>query len=140
MNYLSQCLAALFASSVLVACGGGDFDSAAFAAVLPAPTDACDATTEPVRLEGCLVDADGRAVAGAVLASSNDGRVLTSTLSDTDGVFRLQVPARQLVRLTAASPGAEPLTLLTGSGAPPLAGCLRVASQPNVHSAPLVRG
>jgi len=35
MNYLSQCLAALFASSVLVACGDGHFDSAAIAVAAP---------------------------------------------------------------------------------------------------------
>jgi len=127
MNYLSQVAATLIAAAVLVACGGGEFDSAAMAAVLPGAGVDTE-TPSRVRVEGCVVDADGRPLALAVQASASDGRLLASVTSDATGVFRMQVPARQSVRLQTAAPGAAALSVLTGTGAMTVTGCLRASA------------
>lgn len=127
MNYLTQTLAALAAAAVLAACGGGDADGTAFAAVLPAPGSA-EHTPSHVPVEGCVAGAHGGAPALAVHATGDDGRLLASTISDAEGVFHLQVPARRVVRFAAAAPGADALTVLTGTSPLTMGGCLRAAA------------
>lgn len=127
MNYLSQTLAALAAAAVLAACGGGDAEGTAFAAVLPAPVGAEDAPSH-VQVQGCVAGASGAAPALAVHATGDDGRLLASGISDADGVFRLQVPARRVVRFAPAAPGADALTVLTGASPLTMGGCLRAAA------------
>lgn len=126
MNYLTQCLAALAAAAVLAACGGGEADGHAYAAVLPAP-GSVDEAPGPVQLEGCIVDAQGRPLAQAVHATDADGRLLASALSDAAGVYRLQVPARRAMHV-AVVPGSDALAVLTGASPVTIAGCLRAAA------------
>jgi len=59
MNYLSQVAATLLAAAVLIAWGGDGFDTAAIAAVLPGAGLDTE-TPRQARVEGCVVDADGR--------------------------------------------------------------------------------
>jgi hypothetical protein len=78
-----------------------------------------------VRIEGCVRDPSDHPLALPVHATGADGRLLASAMPDDEGVFRLHVPAREVVRLAAATPGADPLTLMTGSTNLTLGGCLR---------------
>lgn len=115
----------LFASAVaclVAACGGGG-DGPAAPVTLVAEAPATQATH--VRVEGCVLDATNRPLALPVHALAADGRLIASALTDNDGVFRLQVPARDRVTLAAATPGAEPLKVLTGSVDLTVAACLR---------------
>jgi hypothetical protein len=127
MNYLTQTLAALAAAAVLAACGGGAAETTALAALLPAPGSAED-TPSHVPVQGCVADAHGGVPALVVHATGEDGRLLASTTSDADGVFRLQVPARRVVRFAAATPGVDALTVLTGASPLAMGGCLRAAA------------
>lgn len=123
MNYLTQALAALVSAAVLAACGGGDADAvvlAAAATVEPTPQD--------VPLEGCIVDADGHGFVHAVQATGSDGRLLASTSSDAEGVFRLRVPAQRVVLLSTTTASADVLALRTGVHGATLAACLRAAA------------
>lgn len=114
---------AVAAACGVAACGGGEPSAGpvstpvTLVAVAPAPTH--------VRIEGCVVDAGDRPLALPVHALGADGRLLASALTGNDGVFRMHVPARDTVTLAAATPGAEPLTLRTGSTDLTVAGCLR---------------
>jgi len=113
--------AALAAACLLAACGGG---SDAMPVTLVASTAA---TPTHVRIEGCVLDATDQPLAVPVHATGDDGRLLASAMTDKDGVFRMHVPARNVVRLAAATPGAETLTLMTGGTDLTVGGCLRPA-------------
>jgi hypothetical protein len=122
MNLARHAMAALAAACLVAACGGG-------ADTLPMPYTTVAAVPAPthVRIEGCVLDITDRPLALPVHASAEDGRLLASALTDNDGVFRMHVPARQRVRLAAATPGAEPLDVMTGNVQITVAGCLRPA-------------
>lgn len=126
MNYVLPTLAALAAAAVLAACGGGD-EVLVQAAVLPAPS-AGDEAAGPVRIEGCVADANGRTPSVAVFATDRQGRLLASALSDADGVFRMHVPAQHRVRLAVAAAELETIELQTGRSAVTVAACLRATA------------
>jgi hypothetical protein len=96
------------------------------AAVLPAPASAAEMPTHE-RIEGCASDANGRPLALAAHAGAVDGQLLATAPTQTDGVVRTRGPAQHAVRFAAATPGAEPLTLLSGTTALAVTGCLRLA-------------
>jgi hypothetical protein len=122
MNTVRHWMAALAAACLAAACGGGSD-------ALPTPYTTVAAAPEPthVRIEGCVLDVGDRPLALPVHASAEDGRLLASAMTDNDGVFRMHVPARQRIRLAAATPGAEPLELMTGNSQLTVAACLRPA-------------
>jgi hypothetical protein len=124
MIYVRQSLAALAAAWVVAACGGGDAEALPLALVSDASTSQATLPSH-VRVEGCVRDLTDRPLALAVHATGTDGRLLASALTDNDGVFRMHVPAREVVRFATATPGAEPLLLMTGSTNLTVGGCLR---------------
>ncbi len=123
MNVLTPTLGSLLACLALISCGGGELDASAVAAVLPGPAVAQAPAQVP--LEGCVVDADGRPAVQAVQASLPDGRRVASAMSDAGGVFRMHVPAREVLRVETVAGVHDGLTLMTGNGATLLGGCLR---------------
>jgi hypothetical protein len=122
MNFARHALAAWAAACLVAACGGG-------ADALPMPYTTVAAAPAPshVRIEGCVLDVTDRPLALPVHASAKDGRLLASALTDNDGVFRMHVPVHQHVRLAAATPGAEPLDVMTGDVPLTVTACLRPA-------------
>ncbi|MBX3607075.1 MAG: hypothetical protein KF788_17485 [Piscinibacter sp.] len=124
MTRLTTALAALTAAALLSACGGGQNDTT-LAALIPAP-DAMDVAPASVPLEGCIAGADGRTL--AVHATGMDGRLLGTALTDpTTGVFRMEVPARQTVRLDTGTNATGGLAVLTGSHPLTIGACLHAA-------------
>lgn len=123
MHVLTPTAAALLACVVLISCGGAELDAPAIAAVLsePIPTSA----PAQVRLEGCIVDAQGRPASQALQVQSNDGRAVARAMSDVNGVFRVHVPAHAVLRVQTMTAGADGLTIMTGGDATSLGGCLR---------------
>ena len=125
MKDVRHSLAALAAACLLAACGGGGdtMPVTLVAGTAAAPTH--------VRIEGCVLDMTDRPLAVLVHATGDDGRLLASAMTDNDGVFRMHVPARNVVRLVTvtpgATPGAETLTLMTGGTDLTVGGCLRPA-------------
>jgi len=126
MNDVRHGWATLAAALLLAACGGAG-DAAPVTLVAAAAPAA--ATTTHVRIEGCVLDLTDRPLTLPVHATGDDGRLLASAMTDNAGVFRMHVPARQVVRLTAATPGAQALTLLTGNVDVTVGGCLRPESR-----------
>jgi hypothetical protein len=108
---------ALLACLALIACGGGDWESVKIEKEAPAAVS--------IRLEGCVVDAGGRPAARAVQALQPDGRLAGTTVSAADGVFRLEVPARAVLRIESLGPSADGITLMTSDAPIAMAGCLR---------------
>jgi len=109
-------------AALLAACGGGSDESAVPVALA---TDA-DRSATSVQLEGCVVDEFFIPRTGSsVRALSADGRLIGHATSDKDGLFRLQVPARQSVSVALERPGGEALVVRTGSASLSASGCLR---------------
>jgi hypothetical protein len=125
MTSVRQLLATSAAACLVAACGGGGVEPLLQSApvtqiaITPAPTH--------VRIEGCVLDVTDRPLALPVHAVGADGRLLGSVMTDNAGVFRMHVPARAVVTLAAATPAAEPMTVLTGSTDLTVAACLRPA-------------
>jgi hypothetical protein len=108
---------ALPLACTLLACGGSE-----------TPDTDTPVLAQSVRVEGCAVDTDGRALPGArIVAVQGDGRAGNETLTDHEGHYTLSVPARSHVQLRSgdATPLLEPLTLMTGSHHVSLGACLR---------------
>lgn len=117
MIFVRHSLAALASACLFTACGGGETDTSA----PPSTTSATSAAT--VRLEGCVQGAPA-----TVQALGDDGRLLATATADTQGVFVLQVPPRQNLRLRLATGGDADLELLTGSTSLSLTGCLNASA------------
>lgn len=123
MHVITPTAAALLACVALIACGGGgDWQSMRIEAD---PFGLESAEPARVNLEGCIVDAQDRALALAVQARGSDGRLVASGASGGDGVFRLSVPARSVLRVETMGSGGDGMTIMTGSHAALLGGCLR---------------
>lgn len=116
MHVMTPTAGALLACLALIACGGGDWES------VKIETQAAPAS---VRLEGCVVDGQGRPAARAVQALLADGRLAGTTVSAADGVFRLGVPARAVLRVESMGAQADGITLMTSEQPIALGGCLR---------------
>ncbi len=116
MHVMTPTAGALLACLSLIACGGGDWESVRIES-RPAPAS--------VQLEGCVVDAAGRPAARAVQVRGGDGGVAGTTVSSADGVFRLAVPAQAVLRVESLGPQADGLSVMTGSAALSMGGCLR---------------
>lgn len=124
MHVLTPTAAALLACVALISCGGGaELDAPALASPLPAPT--LSSAPTHVRLEGCIVDAQQRPVSQTLQVRSSDGRAVATAMSDVNGVFRVHVPAHDVLRVETMTSGADGLTIMTGSDATSLGGCLR---------------
>ena len=109
------------------ACGGSNDELAA-----PIPTAAyrlaADVTPTHhwVQLEGCVVDEFFSPRAGtSVLVMAEDGRLVGATSSDTDGLFRVQVPAQEAVSIRIDKADGESLAVLTGRSNLSVGTCLR---------------
>jgi hypothetical protein len=123
MHIMTPTAGALLACLSLIACGGGGdgesvkIESDAFGLQAAAPA--------AMSLEGCVVDAQGQAASRAVQAPFRDGRIAATGASGADGLFRLNVPAREVLRVEALGAQADGLTIMTGPHAASLGGRLR---------------
>lgn len=117
MHVMTPTAGALLACLALIACGGGDWESVKIEKQAPAAA--------AVRVEGCVVDASGRPAARAVQALRPDGQSAATTVSGADGIFRLDVPARAVLRIESLGPAVDGIALMTGETAISLGGCLR---------------
>lgn len=117
MHVMTPTAGALLACLALIACGGGDWESVKIEKQPPSAVS--------IRLEGCVVDAGGRPAARAVQAMLADGGLAGTTVSAADGVFRIEVPARAVLRIESMGPAADGITLMTGETAITMGGCLR---------------
>lgn len=117
MHVITPTAGALLACLSLIACGGGgDWETVRIEA-RPAPAS--------VQLEGCVVDVAGRPAARAVQVRGADGSIAGTTVSSTDGLFRLAVPAGSVLRIEVLGPEADGLSLMTGQQPLFMGGCLR---------------
>ncbi len=116
MHVMTPTAGALLACLALIACGGGDWESVKIEK---------EAEASAVRLEGCMVDDLGRPAARAVQAVLADGRLAGTTVSAVDGVFRMEVPARAVLRIESLGSGADGITLMTSDRPISVGGCLR---------------
>jgi hypothetical protein len=117
MHVMTPTAGALLACLALIACGGGgDWESVKIEMQPEAAS---------VRLEGCIVDERGRPAARAVQAMLADGRLSGTTVSAADGVFRMEVPARAVLRIESLGTPADGITLMTSVRPITLGGCLR---------------
>jgi hypothetical protein len=116
MHVMTPTAGALLACLALIACGGGEWESVKIE-TQPA--------AESIRLEGCVTDARGRPAARAVQAVLADGRPAGTTVSAADGVFRMDVPARAVIRVEILGTDADGITLMTSEQSIALGGCLR---------------
>jgi hypothetical protein len=123
MHVLTPTAFALLVCLTLISCGGGDFDSSATAGVLARPA-AAQAPSQ-VSLEGCVVDAHDRPRVQAVQARTPEGRSVATAMSDAHGVFRMHVPAREVVRIATMPDVDGGVTIMTGHDATFVGGCLR---------------
>ena len=117
MHVMTPTAGALLACLMLIACGGGDWESVK---IETQPSAAVS-----IRLEGCVLDAGGRPAARAVQAVLPDGRLAGTTVSAADGVFRFEVPAHSVLRIESLGAGADGITLMTSDSAISMGGCLR---------------
>ena len=115
MHALTPTAFAFFVCLALISCGGGDLDDR------PAATRA----PSSVSLEGCVVDAHDRPSVQAVQASTPEGRSVATATSDARGVFRMQVPAQEVIRIATVPDADGGVTIMTGDDATFLGGCLR---------------
>ncbi len=119
MNVLTPTLGALLACLALISCGGGDWESVRIE-TRPVPSS--------VPLEGCVVDARGRPAARAVQvshANAAEGGIVGTTVSASDGVFRLDVPAQAVLRVELLGTSGDGLSVMTGLDPIAMSGCLR---------------
>jgi len=123
MHVLTPTAAALLACVALISCGGAELDTPAIASLLSEP--ALSAAPAQVRLEGCIVDAQQRPVSQALQVRSSDGRAVATAMSDVHGLFRVHVPAHDVLRIETMTAAADGLTIMTGGDATSLGGCLR---------------
>lgn len=121
MHVLTPTAFALLVCLTLISCGGGDLDAPAVAGMLPGGA----AAPSQVSLEGCVVDATDRPLVRAVQARTPEGRRVATATSDAQGVFRMQVPAREVMRIATAPDIDGGVTIMTGHDASFLGGCLR---------------
>jgi hypothetical protein len=119
---LVACLGAL-----ATACGGGNNEPGEPRPVAAYRLSADVTPTDRwVQLEGCVVDEFYIPRTGTpVHALAADGRLVGGAASDMDGVFRVQVPARQSVSVRIDKPGGESLTVVTGRTNLSVGACLR---------------
>lgn len=123
MHIMTPTAGALLACLSLIACGGGgDWESVR---IETDPFGLASAASASAGIEGCIVDARDRPAAQAVQARSADGRLVASATAGADGVFRMQLPAHQVLRIEAASTPDEGVTIMTGRHAATMGGCLR---------------
>lgn len=123
MHIMTPTAGALLACISLIACGGaGDWESVR---VEKDHFGLASAASASVGIEGCIVDARSQPAAQAVQARSADGRLVASATAGADGVFRMQLPAGQVLRIEAVSAPDEGVTILTGRHAATMGGCLR---------------
>jgi hypothetical protein len=107
-------------------CGGGSGDTED--TPLHAQAIKVEATqpVAEVQLEGRAIDEFYIPRTGTpVRALSTDGRLLGSTTSDQDGVFRLKVPARRAIALAIEGPGGEVMAVVTGDTSLLVGACLQ---------------
>jgi hypothetical protein len=115
MHVLTPTAFALLVCLTLISCGGGDLEAR------PAPSQA----PSLVSLEGCVVDAKDRPRVQAVQARTPEGRTVATATSDVHGVFRMHVPAREVMRIATLPEVDVGVTIMTGQDAVLLGGCLR---------------
>lgn len=110
-------------SGLCLAACGGDGQERAEAAATPATA----ATS--VRLEGCVVDALWLSAPGvAVHARGADGRAIGATVTDSRGMFQINVPAHSRVVLDTVAGGQGGAVLDTGSTPLAVPACLNTAA------------
>lgn len=123
MHIMTPTAGALLACLTLIACGGGgDWESVR---IETDPFGLASAAPTSVGIEGCVVDTRDRPAALTVQARSSDGRLVASATAGADGVFRMQVPASQMLRVEAVSAPDDGVTIMTGRHAATMGGCLR---------------
>lgn len=123
MHIMTPTAGALLACLALIACGGGsDWESVR---VEKDPFGLASTAPASVGIEGCVVDSHDRPTVQAVQARSHDGRLVASTSAGADGLFRLQLPAGEVLRIESVAAPDEGVTILTGRHPATLAGCLR---------------
>ena len=98
--------------AALAACGGSE-DAVAVVLVGGEHVAAASAATS-VQLEGCVIDQHWAPRGGSpVRVLSADGRLVGDATSDAMGLFRLTVPARQLLTVRLEGPDGEVLFVTT---------------------------
>lgn len=115
MHVLTPTAFALLVCVALISCGGGDLEA----------SPAVPQSPSVVSLEGCVVDAHDRPRVQAVQASTPEGRTVATAMSDARGVFRMHVPAREVIRIATMPDADGGVTIMTGHEATSLGGCLR---------------
>ncbi len=115
MHVLTPTVFALLVCVALISCGGGDLEASPAAAQTP----------RVVSLEGCVVDAHDRPRVQAVQASTPEGRTVATAMSDARGLFRMHVPAQEVIRVATRPDADGGVTIMTGHEATSLGGCLR---------------
>jgi hypothetical protein len=115
MHVLTPTAFALLVCVALISCGGGDLEASPAAPQSPSV----------VSLEGCVVDARDRPRVQAVQASTAEGRTVATAMSDAHGVFRMHVPAQEVIRIATMPDAGDGVTIMTGRDATILGGCLR---------------
>lgn len=115
MHVLTPTAFACFVCLALISCGSGDLE-------LDASTRR---TPSQVSLEGCVVDTHDRPRMQAVQATTPEGRSVATAMSDARGVFRMHVPAQEVIRVATMPDTDGGVTIMTGHDATFLGGCLR---------------
>lgn len=126
MHVLTPTALSFFVCLALISCGGGDFDASPSAGERVGLASA--QAPSQVSLEGCVVDAHERPLVQAVQARTPEGRSVATSVSDVRGVFRMQVPAHEVMRIATLPDVDGGVTIMTGHDATVLGGCLRGAA------------
>lgn len=115
MHVLTPTAFALLVCVALISCGGGDLEAGPVS----------QPVSSQVSLEGCVVDALERPKTQAVQARIPEGRIVATALSDARGVFRMHVPAQEVIRIETSPDVDGGVTIMTGRDATFVGGCLR---------------
>ena len=115
MHVLTPTAFAIFVCLALISCGSGDLEAGTSTRQTP----------RQVSLEGCVVDAHDRPRVQAVQATTPEGRSVATAMSDARGVFRMRVPAQEVIRIAGMPDTDGGVTIMTGHDATILGGCLR---------------